>query len=525
MVILGLGGILTDAAAALVKDGALVAAAEQKKVARHSAPGQTPMEAVDACLGTARLERRHVDIVAVVRPLAAGAETALHLELRAAFPNAQVLLLDHHTAHAASAYYASGFDHATVLTLDRQGDLRCGARWQGEGNRLTLERELYFPDSLGDLYSRVTALLGFVPNADEHKVQWLSTSGDDRFANLFEDVIGTADGGWPRQNPAYFDSRQVGSGGFGAKLYGALGIADGAVVPSALKPHVAAGVQRTIERAVLAMAGEGDNLALAGGLAFNALLIHALETSGRWRNVFVQPVSGNAGTALGAAMHGWHAAANQQPRLAFDTICLGPSFIAEEVKKVLENCKLRFRYLLTEGELIEAAVAQLNEQKIVAWMQGRMEFGPRALGNRSILASPLNPYSTENLNTYIKHRESFRKFAASVPAELVSEYFEVGPNARFLATVGRVKPAHRATFESAVLGKDFVRVHVVRQEDNPLYWSLLHAAGKSTGLPVLYNTSFNLFGDPLVCTPRDAVRSFYSSGIDTLFAGNFLLQK
>jgi carbamoyltransferase len=524
MVILGLGGIITDAAAALVKAGTLVAAVEQKKVARYSRPGQTPLEAVDACLHSAQLERRHVDMVAVVRPLAAGAETALHLELRGAFPNAQVLLLDHHAAHAASAYYASPFEEATVLTLDRQGDLRCGARWLGERNRLTLDRELYFPDSLGDLYSRVTTLLGFVQNQDEHKVQWLSTSGDDRFVALFEDVMGIASG-WPRQNPAYFDSHRIGSGGFGAKLYEALGIADAGPVPAALKPHIAAGVQRAVERAVALMAGDGENLALAGGLAFNALLIHSLETSGRWKNVFVQPVSGNAGTALGAALHCWHAAANQNARMVLDTVCLGPFYTAEEVKRVLENCKLRFRYLLTEGELIESAVGQLNENKIVAWMQGRMEFGPRALGNRSILASPLNPYSTENLNSYIKHREPFRKFAASVPAELVGEYFDVGPNARFLATVGRVKKAHRATFESAILGQDFVRVHAVREQDNPLYWHLLHAAGKSTGLPVLYNTSFNLFGDPLVCTPRDAVRSFYSSGIDTLFAGNFMMQK
>ena len=175
--------------------------------------------------------------------------------------------------------------------------------------------------------------------------------------------------------------------------------------------------------------------------------------------------------------------------------------------------------------MVETAVAQLGDNKIVAWMHGRMEFGARALGNRSILASPLNPYSTENLNAFIKHRESFRKFAASVPAELASEYFEVGPNARFLATVGRVRPTHRSRFESAVLAGDLVRVQLVDREDNPLYWKLLHAAGKATGLPVLYNTSFNLFGEPLVCTPRDAVRSFYSSGIDAMFVGNFFLQK
>jgi carbamoyltransferase len=192
---------------------------------------------------------------------------------------------------------------------------------------------------------------------------------------------------------------------------------------------------------------------------------------------------------------------------------------------VLENCKLRFRYLITTDEIVDTAVAQLNEGRIVAWMHGRMEFGPRALGNRSILASPLDPYSTENLNAYIKHREGFRKFAASVPEELASEYFEVGPNARFLATVGKVRAAHRARFEHAVLAGDLVRVHVVSREENPLYWRLLHTAGKATGLPVLYNTSFNLFGEPLVCTPRDAVRSFYSSGIDAMVVGHFYLQK
>ena len=203
----------------------------------------------------------------------------------------------------------------------------------------------------------------------------------------------------------------------------------------------------------------------------------------------------------------------------------GAGYGAEEIKKVLENCKLRFHYLRSVDELLATAVRMLGERKIIAWMHGRMEFGPRALGNRSILASPLDPYSTENLNVFIKRREPFRKFAASVPVELAAEYFDVGFNARHLASVGRVRAKHRKTFESAILGEDIVRVHTVSEADNPLYHRLLHEAGKATGLPVLYNTSFNLFGDPLVSTPRDAVRSFYSSGIDALFAGNFLLEK
>jgi len=221
----------------------------------------------------------------------------------------------------------------------------------------------------------------------------------------------------------------------------------------------------------------------------------------------------------------WHGACRQEQRVALETLCLGPSYTAPEIKQVLENCKLRFRYMLTMDELIGTAVAQLNDNKIVAWMHGRMEFGARALGNRSILASPLDPYSTENLNIFIKHREPFRKFAASVPAELCDRYFDVGTNARFLSTIGRVKPEHRDKLAAAVLADDLVRVHTVDRDENPLYWKLLHAAGKATGLPVLYNTSFNLFGEPLVCTPRDAVRSFYSSGIDAMFVGNFFLQK
>ena len=241
--------------------------------------------------------------------------------------------------------------------------------------------------------------------------------------------------------------------------------------------------------------------------------------------MYVQPAAGNSGTAIGAVYHAWHTVCHQSARSSIGNLCLGPHYTPEEIKRVLENCKLRFRYLLTNEDLIDAAVAQLGDDKIVAWMHGHAEFGPRALGNRSILASPLDPYSSENLNIYIKHREPFRKFAASVPAELASKYFEVGPNARYIATVGRVRPEHRQTFEPAVLGEDYVRVHVVSREDNPIFWRLLMASGEKTGLPVLYNTSFNLFGDPLVCSPRDAVRSFYSSGIDSLFVGHFLLEK
>jgi carbamoyltransferase len=522
MIILGIGGILGDAAAAIVKDGQLIAAVEEVKVARQYRVGALPEGSIAACLSMAGATPDDVDCVAIVRPFATGPETSLHLQLRARFPNSRFVVVGHHAAHAASAFYASPFGEATVLTLDRAGDFLCGARWRAGGNRLTLEKESYYPDSLGDLYGRVTELLGFKANADEHKVQWLSVHGDDRFRELFLEIMPIKPGAWPRIDRSFIDSERMTHGGFSAKFFARLGVSD---VPESMRAHVAAGLQRALECIVGEMAGSGANLCLAGGLGFNALLVAALERSGKWRNVFVQPCAGNAGTALGAVCHAWHNVFEHNDRLSIGNLCLGPGFTAEEIKQVLENCKLHFRYLLTTDELIDMAVSQINDHRIIAWMHGRMEFGPRALGNRSILASPLDPYSTENLNAFIKHREGFRKFAASVPEELAPEYFELGPNARFLATVGRVKAPHRKRFESAILAGDVIRVHTVSQQDNPLYWKLLHAAGKATGLPVLYNTSFNLFGDPLVCTPRDAVRSFYSSGIDSLFVGNFFIQK
>ena len=525
MIILGIGGILGDAASAILKDGELVAAIEESKLVRRRAHwggrGELPERSIDTCLELAAAKPEQVDAVAIVRPIP---ESDLHLKVRARFPNSRIVLLGHHRAHAASAYYASPFEDATVLTLDRGSDFRCGSRWQGRGAEMTLEHEHYSPDSLGDLYGRVTELLGMTANEDEHKVQWLSVAGDCRYQDLFLEILGLSDGG-PRMDRSFLSTERLKFGGFGARFYERLGLKDGEPLPDSMRAHLAAGAQKAVEIAAIRMAGSGRNLCLAGGLGLNALVVSALEHRSGYENVFVQPVAGNAGTAIGAVLETWHAVYHRGERVPFHTLCLGPAYSAADTKQVLENCKLGFRHLLTVDEVIDTAVAQLSDNKIVAWMHGRMEFGPRALGNRSILASPLDPYSTENLNVFIKHREQFRKFAASVPAELCGEYFEVGANARYLSTVGRVRSEHREKFAAAILTGDLVRVHAVERDENPLYWKLLHAAGKATGLPVLYNTSFNLFGEPLVCTPRDAVRSFYSSGIDAMFVGNFFLQK
>jgi carbamoyltransferase len=508
--LLGLGGLLDDAACAILHNGELKAAVEERKMMRGSHPGEIPQAAVAECLKLAGVTREQITCVAIVRPFSQGPEPDLHVSLREQFPRAEIVVVEHHQAHAASAFFASEFEEAVVLTLDHSGDFCCGARWHAQGTQVEKDREWYYPDSLGRPYGAVTELLGFRAGADEHKVQWLSTSGDERYANIFRDVL---------LDSSYYD----GHGRLNQKFLDRVELT--LPLNPAEFPYIARGLQKAVEEAVLSLAGSGENLCLAGGLFMNVLLVEAIERSGQWKNVYVQPAAGNAGTAIGAVYHVWHQLRRHQRRKGLDTLFLGPSASAEEIKQVLENCKLRFQMIRSQDQMLATAVKMLGDHKILAWMHGRMEFGPRALGNRSILASPLDPYSTENLNVYIKHREPFRKFAASVPAEVASKYFDVGSNGRNLATVGRVRPEHRQTFAAALLGTDQIRAHVVHASDNPLYHRLLNEAGRATGLPVLYNTSFNLFGDPLVSTPRDAVRSFYSSGIDAMFVGNFLVEK
>jgi len=525
MLTLGIGGLLHDGAAALLKKGKLIAAVEEEKLLRQPHPGGLPDEAIQSCLAMAGAKPEDLACVALARPLGAGGDPSFHLQIKTRFPKSRIVIVDHHTAHAASAFFPSDFEKATVVTLDRVGDLRSGAVWEADGTRIELQREIYAPDAPAAFYSRVTELLGFRPGAQEHLLQWLSLRGTPRYCDKFADILGSGDESLPRIDHSYFDASRTMGGGFSDKFFSHLGIDAAGDLSEDQRADLAASVQRTVEQVVLGMIGTGEDLCLAGGLALNALLVAALEQSGQYKNVWVQPAAGNSGNAIGCAYYAWHHVLRQPDRFPLENLFLGPEYDREHIKLVLENCKLRFQYLMTGHEVVQTAVSRLADNQIVAWFQGRAEFGPRALGNRSILASPLNAYSTENLNVYIKRREPFRKFAASVPEELASEYFDCGANSRSLATVSRVREAHRKTFEAALLDGERIRVHSVRKQDNPLYWELLHAAGQSSGLPVLYNTSFNLFGEPLVCDPRAAVRSFYASGIDAMFVGNFLLEK
>jgi len=525
MLILGIGGWLHDGAAALLRDGEIVAAIEEEKLLRQPHLGGLPVRAVETCLEMAGAARSDVDHVALARPLGSGREPTLHLRLKALFPKARMVVVDHHEAHAASAFYPSPFDAAKVLTIDRYGDMRCAAVFEAGPAGLQTVRDYYAPDTPALVYSRTTELIGFRADAEEHKLQWLSVSGRPRYREVFLEMLGLQSDGRIDLDQSFFETVEATHGGFGEKFFERTGIEARPPLPAEVRADLAASVQAAVAEAIVTMAGDGENLCFAGGLALNALLVSALERSGRFRNVWVQPAGGNAGTAIGAAHLVWVRTLGQKRLSPLRNLFLGPQFNSEQIKQVLENCKLRFRYLLTDNEIVRTAVARLADHQIVAWFQGRTEFGPRALGNRSILASPLNPFSTVNLNQYIKRREDFRKFAASVPAERADEFFDTGANALFLATVSRIRPAHRHRFEHALLDGDLIRVHSVRREDSPLFWELLQAAGRDSGLPVLYNTSFNLFGEPLVNDPRAAVRSFYASGVDAMFVGNFLLEK
>src|SRR5258708_5624890 len=285
MTILGLGGLLGDAACAVLNNGELKAAVEEVKLNRSWRPGAVPQASIEECLRLAGASREQVECVAVVRPFTQGRESHFHVSLRDQFPNAEIAVVEHHQAHAASAFFASPFEEATVLTLDHAGDFRCGARWHAHNNQLSLEREWYYPDSLGRLYGAVTELLGYRAGADEHKVQWISASGDERFVPLFREILA----GSARLDASFFDGQRRSGGGFSAKFFERLGLAavgqgDSPRVPAELAPHVARGLQASAEETVIALAGGGGNLCLAGGLFFNARLVEALERSARWEN-------------------------------------------------------------------------------------------------------------------------------------------------------------------------------------------------------------------------------------------------
>jgi carbamoyltransferase len=559
MLFLGISDIAHDTAAALLADARPVAAIEENKLSRASKTAGIPHMAIESCLRQQCAQTSDLTLVGLgSHPKKAwlreedGRLNGFVSYAESRYPNARdgilwkldqvrvmrsslgpvrLLHFEHHLAHAASAFYPSDFDRALVLTLDQCGDMWSGLLALGEGTVLKILRRMRFPNSLGWFYSRVTELLGFRPGRDEHKVQWLSKEGTPDFLAVFRKLFSKDSAGLPRLELRHFVSDQTGRFTFSPELYRELQIPRSTLLrENPLGACIARSAQEFLEETVIELAEtyrektRVEYLCLAGGVFLNVLLVRALESRAGFSRIFVQPVSGNAGSALGAAYLAQESLKGPIVRVPLSHLYLGPEFEDNELKAVLDNCKIIYRYLGSDKQLVEETVNLLRRDKIVAWCQGKVEFGHRALGNRSILASPFSPYVAENLNRYLKRREQFHPFALSVPTERASEFFDCSPNCRFMASVGTLKePAPE--LERFAFNNRTVRVHIVEKHVNPRFWSLLGRFGEVASGPVLVNTSFNLFGEPMVCDPREAIRSFYCSGIDSLVMGNFLVTK
>lgn len=564
MLILGLSAFEHNPAALLFNDGKVEAAIEENKLTRSSSPG-VPRTAIKSCLSRAGVGWEDLECVAVAaRPLRALLRKSLwRARQTLSFPidgiyheakelgtvsrewnNSQSLVdthglaparlsnLEHHLCHAAAAFYSSHFDRALILTLDEEGDGWSGLVALGEGTAIKVLERIPFPHSLGWVYSQMTDLLGFVPHQEEHKVQWLSLEGEPVLQELFVDLLTSSRNGLPSLNLAYFNGGRKGGLAFSPSFYQKIGFnpRSGGELTSEQKAALASSLQHACTRVVAELIERQckrvgvNNVCLGGGLFDNTLLVADLEKR-LARSMFVPPAPGNAGCALGAAYLVWHETLKKPRSEAPAHVYWGPQFSRQEIKDVLDNCKARYTQHYTEAERLNATVQLLQSGKIIAWYQGATEFGPRALGNRSLLASPWAPYVKENLNDYVKHREWFRPFALAVPEEDCSRYFECSPLSRFMTSLAYARPTEDQTLRGFFLPGDRVRLQVVTQQSNPLFWRLLKRFGEQAPAPILVNTSFNLFGEPLVVSPRDAVRSFFCSGIDALMIDNFLLKK
>ena len=539
MNILGIATPGPNAAVALFNNHAIVAAIEEEKLNRGNDQHAIPLLALDRVLASASVKLSDIDTIALANFSSSAkknrrkdsAHQADLAHFRQLLGGRRFSQFDHHLCHAASAFYTSDFSRSLILTLDHGSNGSAGLVSLGEGDQIRSLHPLAFPNSLGWFYSHVAELAGLRAQHDEHKLQWLSKDGEPEYLDTFRKLFVWNSKHLPVLDRKYFSSGPDGTGVFAPRLYRELGLSRSTTPKErSVRAALARSAQDLLEEIVLQLAEsfrestEADSLCLAGGVFQNVLLVRALEQRSSFRNVYVQPVAGNAGTSVGAAFLARKKTTGRSGRVPLASLALGPEPKSQEIKSVLDNCKIVYKYLNGEEQLLEETSRHLDRGKIVAWCQGRTEFGHRALGNRSLLASPFNEYVLDNVNQFIKHREEFHPFALSVPAERAHEFFECGPNCRFMASLGDLKNPV-VGLERFAFNGSAVRVHTVEKQSNPLFWKLLHKFGESAPAPILVNTSFNLFGEPLVTDPRSAVRSFYCAGVDALAVGPFLVVK
>ena len=593
MWILGISAFYHDSAAALIHDGEVVAAAQEERFTRKKHDSRFPEHAVRYCMESAGLKEDQLEhVVFYEKPFIkferllesylafaprglTSFKMALPLwireklfqkdllskELTKISPgcdwSSRLLFTEHHQSHAASAFFPSPFEEALVLTMDGVGEWTTTSAALGSGNRLKMLREIHYPHSLGLLYSAFTYYTGFKVNSGEYKVMGLAPYGEPKYAQrVFDHLIDLKRDGSFRLNLEYFDyctGLTMTNGKF-SDLFGG----PPRKPEERLTQHhmdLAASIQAVLEEVVLRMTCSlaqetgAHNLCIAGGVGLNCVANGKVLRAGRFKGIWIQPAAGDAGGALGAALAAYHIHKGQPRHLnghidGMKGAFLGPSFETDDIQQSLTKAGARFT-TYSDAELLDRSVSTLAEGKAVGWFQGRMEFGPRALGNRSILGDARSRTMQSLLNLKVKYRESFRPFAPSVLREDVQDWFEMDTDSPYMLLVGDVQERRRIAMTPeeqklfgieklnvprseipAVTHVDYsARVQTVHAETNPLYHALISAFKDRTGCPVIVNTSFNIRGEPIVCTPEDAFRCFMGTDIEVLVVGNCFLRK
>ena len=588
--ILGISAYYHDSAACLVRNGEIVAAAQEERFTRKKHDHRYPKNAVAYCLREAGIHSGEVSYVVFYdKPFQkferlletyldyapSGIRSFLQamplwlreklwlreqIEKESQFDGV-VLFTEHHESHAASAFFPSPFESAAILTIDGVGEWATSSYGHGKGNRVELMAETQFPHSLGLLYSAFTYYTGFKVNSGEYKVMGLAPYGEPRYTQqILDELIDLREDGSFRLNMKYFNYCQgltMTNAAFDRIFGGPPRAPESEVTQREM--DLARSVQEVTEEAMLRMArhvhketGE-RNLCLAGGVALNCVGNGRLLREGPFENLWIQPAAGDAGGALGAALSAWYQYLDKPREVS--RVCrgridgmkgsyLGPEFSPTEIAEFLDSQGAKYRRVAS-GEMVRWAARQLAQEKVVGWFQGRMEFGPRALGARSILGDPRSQKMQSMMNLKIKFRESFRPFAPSVLREAVSDFFQMDVDSPYMLLVAPVQPDIRRRMSAdqdrlfgidklnvprstipAVTHVDYsARVQTVRPEENGLYYDLIAEFGKLTGCPVVVNTSFNVRGEPIVCTPEDAYKCFMRTEMDVLVIGDFVLEK
>ena len=559
--ILGVSCYYHDSAACLVRDGELIAAAAEERFNRIKHYNEFPVEAINYVLSAGGVLPEQVDYIGFYdkpflkfeRILASYVATAPRsygafmqampvwlkhkLRVERNFRNelglgGKLLYGEHHLSHAASAFLVSPFEEAAIMTVDGVGEWATAATGVGRGNQVHLQREMMFPHSLGLYYSALTSYLGFRINDDEWKIMGLAPYGQPTLADKFKRMLRTRPDGSFELDLKYFAhtySAQRAYTDAWAELFGEPPREPEAEITDFHRDAARSG-QLVIEEALLNMARalydrvRVPNLCIAGGVGLNSVANYRLLTETPFERIFIQPAAGDDGAALGMAFFVEHCLLDRPRQCVMRHAYLGPEFTDAEIGAFLRGVG-ELAEPLARAALLDQTADAIAASQVVGWFQGRMEFGPRALGARSILANPTDPAMKDIINSKIKFREAFRPFAPSVHADRAAEFWKLEQESPFMLLVPPVRPEWAAKLPAVTHADGTGRVQTVERDVNPLYYDLLSAVDQRLGVPVVVNTSFNVRGEPIVCTPRDAYQCFQNTGMDLLVMGSYLVRK